>query len=187
MDLTTLRKAIAVVFQDAALFSGTISENIAYSNASASREQIIEAAKAANAHDFISKLKDGYDSEIGERGLKLSGGEKQRIAIARAFLKNSPILVLDEATSNLDARSEQQVHLALERLMKGRTTLIIAHRLSTIAEVNTIVTLKDGKVDEVGSPKQLENSGGIYTQLLLLQQKHTLANKKKLLAYGIKL
>lgn len=165
----SLRKNIATVFQDPALFSGTIKENIAYGNPNASTQAIIDAAKAASADEFIVKLKDGYDSMVGERGVKLSGGQKQRISIARALLKDSPILILDEATSSLDSRSEHLVQVALERLMKGRTTLIIAHRLSTIADVDVIVTLKNGAVDEVGSPAQLAKSGGIYAELLALQ------------------
>lgn len=165
----SLRKNIATVFQDPALFSGTIRENIAYGKPNASKEDVIKAAKAANAHDFISKLQDGYDSIVGERGIKLSGGQKQRVAIARAVLKDAKILILDEATSSLDTRSEHLVQAALERLMKGRTTLIIAHRLSTIAHVNTIVTIKNGTVDEIGSPADLAKTDGIYAQLLALQ------------------
>lgn len=166
----SLRQNIGVVFQEPALFSGTISENIAYSSPRASKKQIIAAAKAANAHEFISKFNKGYDSEIGERGLKLSGGQKQRIAIARALLKDAPILVLDEATSSLDSRSEHMVQVALDRLMKGRTTIIIAHRLSTIQNVDQIITLRNGRVNEVGSPAVLSRSGGIYSQLLAMQQ-----------------
>ena len=137
----SLREQIGVVFQEASLFSGTIKSNIAYANPKASDESIISAAKAANAHEFIDKLEFGYDTEIGERGLKLSGGQKQRIAIARAILKDAPILVLDEATSSLDNKSELLVQEALDRLMKGRTTIIIAHRLSTIQGVDQIITL----------------------------------------------
>lgn len=181
----SLRSQIGVVFQDPALFSGTIRENIAYSNLKASPEKVEAAAKAANAHDFIKKLEKGYDTEIGERGLKLSGGQKQRIAIARALLKDAPILVLDEATSSLDSKSEQMVQEALERLMKGRTTIIIAHRLSTIQNVDEIITLQGGQVSEVGSPEKLATSGGIYDQLLKLQQGHTAATKKKLKAYDL--
>lgn len=165
----SIRSNIATVFQEPALFSGTIRENIAYAKPGASSEEIEKAAKAANAHGFISKLKDGYDSEIGERGIKLSGGQKQRIAIARAILKDAPILILDEATSALDSKAEHEVQQALERLMKNRTTLIIAHRLSTIASVDEIVTLRDGRVDETGSPSELAQSGGIYSELLQLQ------------------
>ncbi len=167
----SLRRSIAVVFQDPALFSGTIKENIAYARPSASQKEIEAAARAANAHEFIAKFEKGYDTEIGERGLKLSGGQKQRIAIARALLKDAPILVLDEATSSLDSRSEALVQEALERLMRGRTTIIIAHRLSTIQSVDKIITLKNGRVDEMGSPRQLARTAGIYAQLLALQQR----------------
>lgn len=181
----SLRRHIATVFQEPALFSGTIRENIAYANPRATQAQLVAAAKAANAHDFIEKLEKGYDSEIGERGIKLSGGQKQRLAIARALLKDAPILILDEATSSLDSRAEQQVQQALDRLMKGRTTLIIAHRLSTIASVDTIVTLKNGAVHEVGSPQELATTGGIYSQLLELQMGATEAAKKKLRTFDI--
>ncbi|HEY5267923.1 MAG TPA: ABC transporter ATP-binding protein [Candidatus Saccharimonadales bacterium] len=181
----SLRDNIAVVFQEPALFSGTIKENISYAKPSASDEQIIAAAKAANADEFIDKLDKGYETEIGERGLKLSGGQKQRVAIARALLKDAPILILDEATSSLDSKSEKLVQQALTRLMQNRTTLIIAHRLSTIQSVDQIVTLKNGKVDEMGSPEELSESHGIYQQLLELQQTHTKATKKKLQEYEI--
>jgi ATP-binding cassette subfamily B protein len=182
---TSLRHNIAVVFQEPALFSGTIRENIAYARPNATEADVEAAAKAANAHEFISKFEHGYDTEIGERGLKLSGGQKQRIAIARALLKDASILILDEATSSLDTKSERQVQQALERLMKGRTTLIIAHRLSTIQSVDRIVTLVGGKVGEIGTPHQLAASDGIYAQLLRLQQSHTEAGKKKLQEYGV--
>ncbi len=181
----SLRSQIGVVFQDAALFSGTVHENIAYANPRASKAQVTQAAKAANAHEFIDKFELGYETEIGERGLKLSGGQKQRIAIARALLKDAPILVLDEATSSLDSKSEAMVQEALERLMKGRTTLIIAHRLSTIQHVDEIITLQKGQVNEIGTPEKLANSGGIYDQLLKLQHGKTDANKKKLKEYEI--
>lgn len=182
----SLRRNIATVFQDPALFSGTIKENIAYGNPTATNEEIIAAAKAASADEFIVKLKDGYDSVVGERGVKLSGGQKQRISIARALLKNAPILILDEATSSLDSRSEHLVQEALERLMKGRTTLIIAHRLSTIAHVDTIVTLKNGKVDEIGSPEKLTKTGGIYAELLELQLGADAKSKEKLKDFELK-
>ncbi len=190
-DVTTvtqssLRRNIGVVFQDPALFSGTIRENIAYANTKATLRQIESAARAANAHEFIDKLDKGYDTEIGERGLKLSGGQKQRIAIARALLKDAPILILDEATSSLDSKSEAMVQQALDRLMKGRTTIIIAHRLSTIQNVDQIVTLTNGTVGEIGSPAQLAKSKGIYATLLDLQQgKNTEATKKRLKKYDI--
>lgn len=176
----SLRANIATVFQDPALFSGTIRENIAYGRPSATKKDIVRAAKAANADEFISKLKDGYDSVVGERGIKLSGGQKQRISIARALLKDAPILILDEATSSLDSRSEHMVQAALERLMKGRTTLIIAHRLSTIAHVDTIVTLKNGRVHEIGAPRELAKTDGIYAELLKLQSGGDEKSKEKL-------
>lgn len=181
----SLRRHIATVFQEPALFSGTIRENIAYGADEATDEQVIAAAKAANAHDFISQLDKGYDTQIGERGLKLSGGQKQRIAIARAVLKDAPILILDEATSSLDSKSEHLVQQALERLMKGRTTLIIAHRLSTIATVDRIVTLKHGRVDEIGTPRQLAKSGGIYANLLQLQRVAGIEIDEQLARYDI--
>ncbi len=183
---STLRRNIGVVFQDPALFSGTINENISYANPSATEAEVEAAAKAANAHEFIAKLDKGYKTEIGERGLKLSGGQKQRIAIARALLKDAPILVLDEATSSLDSKSEAMVQEALERLMKGRTTIIIAHRLSTIQHVDQIVTLKNGQIDEIGSPAKLAKSGGIYAQLLDLQRgKKTDKRTQKLQKFDI--
>lgn len=181
----SLRHNIAMVFQDPSLFSGTIRENIAYGKPGATDEEIVAAAKAANADEFIEGLDRGYQTEIGERGLKLSGGQKQRIAIARAVLKDAPILILDEATSALDSRSEQLVQQALDRLMKGRTTLIIAHRLSTIAAVDRIVTLKKGTIDEVGSPAELARTGGLYAQLLELQQSQNRADKEKLAKFDI--
>ncbi len=182
---TSLRENIAAVFQEPALFSGTIRENIAYADPHATETEIIAAAKAANAYEFVEKLEKGFDTEIGERGLKLSGGQKQRIAIARAILKDAPVLILDEATSSLDNKAERLVQEALDRLMKGRTTLIIAHRLSTIAHVDTIVTLKNGAVDEIGSPTKLAKTGGIYAQLLRLQEADTARTKKRLKEFEI--
>ena len=181
----SLRENIATVFQDPSLFSGTIRDNIAYSNPDATEKGIIAAAKAANAHDFIAKLEKGYESEIGERGLKLSGGQKQRIAIARALLKDAPILILDEATSSLDSRAEVLVQEALDHLMRGRTTLIIAHRLSTIAHVDKIITLQQGKVDEIGTPQELAKTKGIYAQLLDLQMGATESAKKQLKKFEV--
>lgn len=182
---TSLREHIGVVFQDPALFSGTIRENISYASPHASESDIVEAAKSANAYEFIDKLEKGLDTEIGERGLKLSGGQKQRIAIARAILKDAPILILDEATSSLDSRAERLVQQALDRLMKGRTTLIIAHRLSTIANVDKIITIKNGRVDEIGTPTSLAKTGGIYAQLLELQTGTSETAKKRLKQFEI--
>lgn len=182
----SLRRNIGMVFQDASLFSGTIAENIAYGAPRKSKAAMLAAAKAANAHEFISQFDKGYDTMIGERGLKLSGGQKQRIAIARAIMKDAPILILDEATSSLDNKSELLVQEALERLMVNRTTIIIAHRLSTIQDVDTIITLSGGSVSEVGTPKQLASSGGIYARLLEVQSATSPeARKKALSKYGI--
>lgn len=181
----SLRSNIGIVFQEPSLFSGTIAENIAYSKPSASKVQIINAAKAANAHNFITSFDKGYQTEIGERGLKLSGGQKQRIAIARAILKDAPILILDEATSSLDSRSEVEVQGALKRLMNGRTTIIIAHRLSTIAHVDKIITLKNGRVDEVGAPRELSLTNGIYSQLLAITNENDESAKKQLKSFDI--
>ncbi|MDN5899997.1 MAG: ABC transporter ATP-binding protein/permease [Brachybacterium sp.] len=169
VPLDQLRARIGVVFQDASLFSGTIRENIAYGRPEASEEEVVAAARRANADAFILRFPDGYQQVIGERGLKLSGGQRQRIAVARAILKDAPVLVLDEATSALDTKAEIQVQKGLDQLMAGRTSLIIAHRLSTIAEVDRIITLRDGNIDEIGSPAELATSGGIYAQLLALQ------------------
>ena len=169
LPLDQLRARIGVVFQDASLFSGTIRENIAYGRPEASEEEVVEAARRANADTFIRRFERGYEQVIGERGLKLSGGQRQRIAVARAILKDAPVLVLDEATSALDTKAEIQVQKGLEQLMAGRTSLIIAHRLSTIAGVDRIITLRDGNIDEIGSPAELAASGGIYAQLLALQ------------------
>ncbi len=185
MSVGDLRANIGVVFQDAALFSGTIRENISYARPDASEEEIVEAAKRANAHRFIEGFHLGYDTLIGERGLKLSGGQKQRISVARAILKDAQILVLDEATSALDTRSERQVQAGLESLMEDRTSLIIAHRLSTIATVDRIITLKDGRIDEVGTPSQLAHTGGIYATLLALQNEGTKKARKSLKRYEI--
>jgi len=182
---SSVRANIATVFQEAPLFSGTVRENITYGRPDATDKDIEAAAKMANAHEFIVKFPDGYDTEIGERGIRLSGGQKQRIAIARAILKDAPILILDEATSSLDSKAEKVVQEALDRLMKDRTTLIIAHRLSTIAHVDTIVTLKDGRVDEIGTPRELAKTGGIYAQLLELQMGATEKAKAKLRNFDI--
>jgi ATP-binding cassette subfamily B protein len=183
----SLRESIGVVFQEPGLFSGTIRENITYAKSRAAEEAMVAAAKAANAHEFIEKLELGYDTQIGEHGLRLSGGQKQRIAIARALFKDPPILILDEATSSLDSKSEALVQEALEHLMKNRTTIIIAHRLSTIANVDQIVTIAGGVVTEAGSPAQLAKSNGVYAQLLALQKQGTAkeSTKKRLQRFDI--
>ena len=168
VTLQSLRQSIGVVHQDVYLFSGTVLENIEYGCPGASREQIIAAAKAADAHEFISQLPSGYDTLVGERGARLSGGQKQRISIARVFLKDPPVLVLDEATSALDNESERQVQISLEKLMKGRTTFTIAHRLTTIRNANIILVLTDKGIEEKGTHKELMEKGGIYAGLYTL-------------------
>ncbi|MFV0432793.1 MAG: ABC transporter ATP-binding protein [Leucobacter sp.] len=184
-DLASLRHGIGVVFQDPSLFSGTIAENIAYGRPEATREQIEAVAQRAAVDTFVAKLPQGYDTVIGERGMKLSGGQKQRIAVARAMLKDAPILVLDEATSALDTKSERLVQQGLDDLMQDRTSLIIAHRLSTIAEVDRIITLRDGRIDEIGSPTELATSGGIYAELLELQHSASKADRKRLKQFDV--
>jgi ATP-binding cassette, subfamily B, bacterial len=152
------------------LFGGTIRENIAYGRPGATEEEIVEAARKANAWEFIGSFPDGLNTVVGDRGVKLSGGQRQRVAIARAILKDPAILVLDEATSSLDARSEQLVQQALEKLMENRTTLVIAHRLSTIRKVDRILVIKDGAIIEEGSHAELaQMDNGIYSNLLKLQ------------------
>ena len=162
LGLKSLRSQIGMVQQDVYLFSGTIRENIAYGKPGASMEEIIEAAKRANIHDFIEELPDGYDTFVGERGARLSGGQKQRISIARVFLKNPPILVLDEATSALDNESERWIQQSLEELSEGRTTITIAHRLSTIRNADEIIVITEDGIAERGTPETLLKKNGIY-------------------------
>jgi subfamily B ATP-binding cassette protein MsbA len=171
VNMDSLRGQIAIVTQQTILFNDTIRNNIAYGDIRKSEEDIIRAARAANAHDFIMKLPDGYNTIIGEQGVKLSGGERQRISIARALLKDAPILILDEATSSLDTEAEVEVQEALDGLMKGRTTLVIAHRLSTIRNADRIVVLVDGKIVEEGTHESLLAKKGEYYKLYSMQFK----------------
>ena len=169
LNLKWLRGVTGVVSQEPVLFDTTIAENIRYGKEDASMDEIKEAARKANAHDFICELPNGYDTDVGERGAQLSGGQKQRIAIARALVKNPKILLLDEATSALDNESEKVVQDALDRASKGRTTLIIAHRLSTIRTADKIVCIEDGVVVEQGSHSELMDSEGLYFELVTAQ------------------
>jgi ATP-binding cassette subfamily B protein len=171
-DITqsSLHDQIGVVPQDTVLFNDTIRYNIAYGRADASEAEIIQAAKDAQIHDFIDRLPDGYETTVGERGLKLSGGEKQRVGIARTLLKNPPILVLDEATSALDSETERDIQDALNRASEGRTVLTIAHRLSTIAEADQIIVLEAGEIVEIGTHSALLEQNGRYAQLWHRQQ-----------------
>ena len=170
-DITqkSLRQNIGIVQQDVYMFYGTIRENIAYGKAGATEEEIIEAAKKANIHDFIVSLPDGYDTFVGERGTRLSGGQKQRISIARVFLKNPPVLILDEATSALDNESERYIQKSLEQLSEGRTTLVIAHRLSTIRNADKIYVIEEGRIKEEGSHTELLETNGLYAKYYNMQ------------------
>ena len=170
IKLDQLRKHISIVLQDVFLFHGSVRENILYGNPQASDKDIIDAAKVANAHQFIIELPNAYDTIIGERGVKLSGGQRQRISIARAVLKNTPILILDEATSSVDTETELLIQQALERLMKGRTTIIIAHRLSTVRNADKIVVLQGKDIVEQGTHQELLNYKGLYQRLYTVQE-----------------
>jgi ATP-binding cassette subfamily B protein len=161
----SLRSAIGIVPQDTVLFNDTIEYNIAYGRPGASKEDIVAAARAASIHDFIESLPDGYATMVGERGLKLSGGEKQRVAIARTLLKNPAILIFDEATSALDSKSEQAIQGQLKEIARNRTTLVIAHRLSTIADAQQIIVLDHGKIVERGTHQSLLAARGLYAQM----------------------
>jgi ATP-binding cassette subfamily B protein len=170
VNLESLRRQVSIVLQDVFLFHGTVRENILFGRPDASEPEVIEAARIANAHDFITALPEGYDTLIGERGVKLSGGQKQRLSIARAVLKDAPILILDEATSSVDTETELLIQQALERLMVGRTTLIIAHRLSTVRNANMIVVLEGKQIAEKGTHARLLANKGLYYRLYNVQK-----------------
>lgn len=175
----SLRANIAMIPQDPSLFHRSLMDNIRYGKEGASDEEVIQASKLAHCHDFIKELEDGYETLVGERGLKLSGGQRQRIAIARAILKDAPILVLDEATSALDSVTEKYIQESLQKIMKGRTTIVVAHRLSTLASVDRIVVFDNGEILEQGSQKDLlKNKSGAFSQLWVLQNEGFLPDKR---------
>jgi len=169
LKLRSLRRQLGLVPQETVLFIGSIRDNIAYARPEATQDEVVAAAKVANAHDFIMNLPKGYDTVLGEEGVQLSGGQRQRLAIARAVLTNPRIIILDEATSALDAESERLIREALDRLMEGRTTFIIAHRLSTVRRADRIVVLDGGRIVEQGGHDELMAMGGVYAKLAGLQ------------------
>jgi len=177
LSLPWYRRNVGLVSQEPTLFSGTIKENILFGNPDATMEEVEEAAKLANAYEFIMAQPKGFETSVGEKGTQLSGGQKQRLAIARAILKNPKILLLDEATSALDSESESLVQDALDKLMKGRTTIMIAHRLSTVKNADVIVVMKKGKVVEIGNHEELIELNGLYKSLV---NKQSLLAEKKL-------
>jgi ATP-binding cassette subfamily B protein/subfamily B ATP-binding cassette protein MsbA len=164
-----LRAQISVVSQEPFLFNGTVRENILYGKLDATEEELFAAARAANCHEFITRLPEGYESRVGERGVKLSVGEKQRVSIARALLKNTPIIILDEATASVDTATEKLIQEALERLMANRTSFVIAHRLSTIRNADQILVLRHGEIIERGTHDELLSADGLYARLARIQ------------------
>jgi subfamily B ATP-binding cassette protein MsbA len=185
-DLEGLRKQVGFVLQDTLLFYGSIAENIAYGKPAATKDEIINAARLANAEEFILKMPHGYDTLVGERGITLSGGQRQRIGIARAIIRDSPILILDEPTAALDTESERLVMDALEKLMEGRTVITITHRLSTIADYDKIFVIRDGRIEEQGTHAELITQGKLYADLYHVQPKTGTPNVTGQVAEGIK-
>jgi ABC-type multidrug transport system fused ATPase/permease subunit len=177
LALKSLRHQIALVLQEPLLFSGSIKQNIGYGDLDAGMDEIVAAAKAANAHDFISALPQGYDTEVGERGAQLSGGERQRIALARAFIKAAPILVLDEPTSSIDSKTENVILDAMDELMVGRTSILVAHRLSTIRDADLILVMSEGMLVEQGTNEELLAQNGLYRQLHDAQSRERVPRK----------
>jgi ABC-type multidrug transport system fused ATPase/permease subunit len=171
LDLVSLRRQIGIVLQSSLLFSESIRENIAYGRPAASEEEIIAAAKAAQAHEFIMQLPQGYDTVVGERGITLSGGQRQRVAIARALLMDPRILILDDSLSSVDTQTEKLIQEALDKLMEGRTTFVIAHRVSTVRRADLIVVMEAGRIVQVGKHEELLQQGGIYREIYELQLK----------------
>ena len=165
-----IRSQVGMVLQETFLFNGTIADNIAYAKPNATMEEIIRAAKVANAHDYITSFPNGYDTFVGERGARLSGGERQRIAIARAILHDPRILILDEATSSVDTETEQKIQEAIDRLVENRTTVAIAHRLSTLKNADKLIVIEEGKIIEAGSPSELLKQKGHYYNLVMAQE-----------------
>ena len=172
IDPEVLMRDYAMVFQDVMLFDDTVRENIRLGRHGASDEEVREAARAANCEEFICELPQGYDTPIGENGARLSGGERQRISIARALLKDAPIVLLDEATASLDVENETKVQEALSRLLANKTVLVIAHRMRTVEAADQIIVLAEGKVAEKGSPDELKRQGGLYSRMVRLQQQN---------------
>ncbi|MBR2812548.1 MAG: ATP-binding cassette domain-containing protein [Solobacterium sp.] len=178
IDLASLRAAVGVVSQDTYLFSGTIRENLMYAAPFKTKEEMVEACKKANIHDFIMRQEHGYETQVGNRGLKLSGGEKQRISIARVLLKDPALMIFDEATASLDSISEKAIQDAIDPLITARTSILIAHRLSTILAADEILVVKDGEIVERGRHEDLVHAGGVYTELYNTQFNPELKTEK---------